>query len=138
MTSVRRGGVTDALLSTTADAERAMDRLENIVNDVLDDVSILSFEELQEIATEIMELAQSKTPVDTGLLVSTAYTSDNGKDTVEVGYDKDGDAPYAIFVHEDLEATHEQGEAKFLERAIDETVPSIVQRIRTKLMEIFG
>jgi hypothetical protein len=131
--SVRRGAITTALVSNQAQADVAMDRLERIVNEIIENIEVLSFEELKEIASEIKELAQEKTPVDTGLLRATAYVSDDGKENVEVGYDRDGDAPYAVFVHENLEANHVNGEAKFLEKAIDETIPTILNRIRTKL-----
>ena len=58
--------------------------------------------------------AQRRTPVDTRNLRGSAYTRKNGDAAVDVGYT----AAYAVFVHEDLEAKHTNGEAKFLENAI--------------------
>jgi hypothetical protein len=44
-------------------------------------------------------------------------TTSGGNITVEVGYA----APYAIYVHEDLQAHHTVGEAKFLSKAVYRT-----------------
>lgn len=38
-------------------------------------------------------------------------------------------APYAIYVHEDLDAIHPIGEAKFMESVIKESAPSMLDRI---------
>jgi hypothetical protein len=43
------------------------------------------------------------------------------------------DVDYAVIVHEDLEAHHEVGQAKFLESTLDESAPFILQRIGAKL-----
>jgi len=74
--------------------------------------------------------AQRRTPVDTGNLKNSAYTdSEGGNDPAAViGYQ----ASYAPFVHEDLEARHDNGEAKFLERALNENQDRIIQTIRKK------
>lgn len=60
--------------------------------------------------------AQRRVPVDTGNLKGSAFTRkahDNPK-AVVVGFG----ASYAIYVHEDLQAFHDDGEAKYLENAI--------------------
>ena len=53
-----------------------------------------------------------RTPKDTGHLRNTAYTEAQGN-KAQVGYS----AEYAVKVHEDLNAKHKIGEAKFLENA---------------------
>jgi hypothetical protein len=62
--------------------------------------------------------AQQLCPVDTGFLQSTGTTSPaelRGNLIVkEIGFG----AEYAIFVHEDMTAHHEVGQAKYLETAI--------------------
>jgi len=58
--------------------------------------------------------SQKLVPIDTGTLRNSAYTRATGKGfgvVVHVGYT----ANYAIFVHENLEAHHIKGIAKFLE-----------------------
>jgi hypothetical protein len=45
----------------------------------------------------------------------------------------DFDAPYAVFVHEDLDAHHKIGHAKFIEQPLRESAPFMTQRIAAKL-----
>lgn len=72
--------------------------------------------------------AQRRVPVDTGNLKGSAFTrkDPNNDRVVETGFN----AAYAIFVHENLEAHHDNGEAKYLENAVtnkqDEVVKAIV------------
>lgn len=42
-------------------------------------------------------------------------------------------APYALIVHEDLEATHDDGEAKFIERPLREAAPYMAERIAKRI-----
>jgi hypothetical protein len=79
--------------------------------------------------------AQKKTPVDTGLLRKSAKTAANGSgfDTeVQVSFSTN----YAIYVHEDLEAYHEVGEAKFLERAATEQKPNIIAMVKQEVSSV--
>lgn len=71
----------------------------------------------------IMTVAKGRTPVDTGALRGSGHvvppeTTAAGA-TVLLGFGGSA-APYAIYVHEDLTARHVVGEAKFLERSVDE------------------
>ncbi len=68
--------------------------------------------------------SQKKTPVDLGNLKAGHYGRTHRKAKSVVG-EVGAVAEYAIYVHEDLEAHHPTGEAKFLERAIDESRPKI-------------
>lgn len=69
--------------------------------------------------------AVKMTPVDTSNLRNSAYIDVDGSERVLVGYT----AAYAPYVHEDLEATHEVGEAKFLEKAIKMNHARIVDEL---------
>jgi hypothetical protein len=42
-------------------------------------------------------------------------------------------APYAIYVHEDLEAIHPIGQAKFLEQTLNESAPYMSSRIAKRI-----
>lgn len=42
-------------------------------------------------------------------------------------------APYAIYVHEDLEAFHDDGEAKFIESVVFESRPHMAERIARRI-----
>lgn len=69
-------------------------------------------------------------PVRTGNLRGSAFTRQDGDNDVLVGYT----ANYAVFVHEDLNATHKPGKtAKFLERVIREKKLEIIEVIKEEL-----
>lgn len=82
-----------------------------------------------------IEMTESKrrVPVDTGSLRASGYVAqperDGNKLSVELGYNKD----YAVYVHENLEALHPHGEAKFLESVLTESAGSMAQRIATRV-----
>lgn len=67
-----------------------------------------------------------RTPKDTGHLRNSIYTNAVGKRKVEVGYT----AEYAPAVHENLEARHPIGEAKFLERAARDKEQEALQAVQ--------
>lgn len=71
--------------------------------------------------------AQRRTPVDTGNLRASAYTRRAQDDAtkVEVGFA----AAYALPVHENLEAHHPVGQAKFLESALVDLADEVVRTI---------
>ena len=50
--------------------------------------------------------------------------------TIEVGGPA---APYAVVVHEDLEAFHPTGQAKYLESTIMQSAPFMLDRISKRL-----
>ena len=87
---------------------------------------------LEEAGRLIEERSRARTPVATGALRDSAYTAAGetaaSDPAVEVGYT----AAYAAFVHEDLEARHETGEAKFLERAVQESEDDVVRIVRER------
>ena len=76
-----------------------------------------------------LELANYYVPKDTGELRDSGYVEAKGK-TAEIGYGKNGRAPYAVFVHENPMFYHEPPtQAKFLQRAMDEDMGSIIGRV---------
>lgn len=80
--------------------------------------------------------AKRRTPVDTGNLRASIHVEPPVRDgrqlyvTIVAGGIP---ASYAIPVHEDLEAFHRVGEAKFLERPLLEAAPHIPARIAARL-----
>lgn len=66
-----------------------------------------------------------RTPKDTGNLRNTAFTQTT-EDGVQVGYTAD----YAPYVHENLESHHPIGEAKFLERAMNDKEAEALELIK--------
>lgn len=75
----------------------------------------------------IQAAAQQRTPVDTGNLKGSAFTrrSPEEENVVETGFG----AAYAVYVHENLEAHHDNGEAKFLENAVVEKREEVLQAV---------
>jgi len=88
----------------------------------------------------LIEMAESmmRTPVKTGALRASHETmppeyTKGGTEisvTIKVGGPA---APYAKVVHEDMEALHRTGEAKFLENTIKESAPFISKRVAARL-----
>ena len=85
-----------------------------------------------------IEMTESKkrVPVDTGALRSSGVVqkpvSDGNATSVTLGYGGPS-VDYAFKVHEDLEAFHKVGQAKYLESVLMESAPNLLQRIANRL-----
>ena len=77
--------------------------------------------ELKRLAEQIAQRARELVPVDTGALLGTIRVEQprkRGRFVAGWAITAGGSsAPYAIYVHEDLAAYHDQGQAKFIESA---------------------
>lgn len=77
-----------------------------------------------------------RTPVDTDTLRSSGFVEEPvrtpRKIYVVLGFGGAAKA-YAIYVHEDLEAFHKVGQAKFAESVLQESAPHMAQRIATRV-----
>lgn len=88
-----------------------------------------------------MTEAKRRTPVDTGALRDSGHVT--GPDvaaqeaTVRLVFGGPA-APYALFVHENLEAFHRVGEAKFLERPLLEAAPHLADRVAARIAREAG
>lgn len=89
---------------------------------------------LQKAGGEIIRVAIPKTPIKTGELRKRSFNEGPLRKkevyTQVIGYEKFADLwdkknAYAVAVHEDLEANHPVGGAKFLENAVIETAPRL-------------
>jgi hypothetical protein len=80
--------------------------------------------------------ARRRTPVKTGLLRSTVRAEGpyikNGVISTAVSAGSAA-ADYALPVHEDLEAHHRVGEAKFIESTLKESAPHMGRRVARRL-----
>ncbi len=78
----------------------------------------------------VMGQSKKNTPVDTGNLKGSHYVqmdvSAAGYPVARIGCT----AEYAIYVHENLEAHHPTGKAKFLEDAFHEKAPEVLEIVR--------
>lgn len=90
-------------------------------------------EVLLEALRPTMDLSDKYAPKDTHTMVNSRYGGVRkrpGGPRAEVGYNRYGEAPYTIFVHEMPQFYHEPPtQYKFLERALDEDTPEIVGRL---------
>lgn len=98
--------------------------------------------ELYAEATGIVEQAKGLVPVDTGTLRSSGYVSEperiGDKVRVEMGFGGAA-APYAVIVHEDLDAFHKVGEALFLGQPFAWAQTGMADRIAAGLRaRLFG
>jgi hypothetical protein len=77
-----------------------------------------------------------ETPVETGALRGSIHAEgpflDGRKITTAVVAGGPA-APYALIVHEDLEAYHKNGEAKFIERPLQESAPHMAERVAKRI-----
>lgn len=90
-------------------------------------------EAMQEALEPTMELSDHYAPKDTHTMVNSRYntvTKNRGNVRAEVGYNRYGQAPYTILVHELPHFYHDPPtQYKFLERAMDEETPELVGRV---------
>lgn len=100
---------------------------EGIANDILPDVMV-------DALRPTLDISNTYCPVETGELRGSGYVEARKRGrsgpTAEIGYGKNGQAPYAVFVHENPVFYHEPPtQAKFLQRAMDEDSGNIMDRI---------
>lgn len=89
----------------------------------------------QETEIETTE-AKRRTPVDTGNLRASVHTEgpEFEGDSIYTQIVAGGvSAPYAIYVHENLEAFHKVGQAKFIESVILESRPFLAARVARRI-----
>jgi hypothetical protein len=80
-----------------------------------------------------------RTPVDTGNLRASIHVEgpiieQNGSVSCAIAAGGPA-APYAVHVHENLEAYHPVGQAKFIEEPLRESAPFLAARIANRLRE---
>ena len=113
-------------------ADEMRRKLERLARQLPDEVGRALYQEAQIEATE----SRKRTPVDTGALRASHDVhkpEQRGRDvsvTISVGGPA---APYAVPVHEDLEAFHKTGQAKFLESTIMESKPYMAGRVAKRI-----
>lgn len=97
-----------------------------------DEVGRALYQEAQIERTESME----RTPVEHGPLKASHEVQEPviKGDDISVAIAVGGPAaPYAIVVHEDLDAFHDVGQAKFLESTINESKPHMARRVGKRI-----
>lgn len=119
---------------TVKGTEKVAARIREVRDKYLEAVAAALYQE----GFDIWREAVQRCPVETGLLRSSAYVAPptgRSNPRVEVGFGTN----YAIAVHENLEAQHPRGgEAKFLERTVDEHMGGYLQRLCDRAQENVG
>jgi hypothetical protein len=89
-------------------------------------------EAAQAVGDDLVRQVRDRTPVATGLLRDSFEARTEAKrDKVVITIGTD--VPYAPFVHENLEAQHEVGDAKFLESVLDEAEPGLMHAVGKRI-----
>jgi len=115
------------------DGENLMrSKLRRIAKDSPDEFARAQYQETQ------VETAESRrrTPFDTGTLRGTVQTEGperQGKHIITSVSAGGPAAPYAVYVHEDLEVEHPHGQAKFIESTLNESAPFMGARIARRI-----
>lgn len=89
----------------------------------------------QEMQVELTEIKRS-TPVKTGALRASETITEPMRSGSSVAITVSAGGPsvdYAWAVHEDLEAFHKTGEAKYIERPLTESLPYLPDRIAKRI-----
>lgn len=79
---------------------------------------------------ELKEM-QRRTPVETGELVDSSDMTEATPKDLSVSFHYD--AEHAVVVHEDLDAFHQVGQAKYMESVLNESSPHIVKRVAKRI-----
>lgn len=89
----------------------------------------------EEAGIEMTE-AKRRTPVDTGALRTSGHVTKpswSGRKVSVNLYFGGPAAPYAIYVHENEDAFHRVGQAKFLESTLNESAPHFAARVSARI-----
>jgi hypothetical protein len=94
----------------------------------------------QEAEVEMTE-AKRRTPVETGALRASGHVQPPVRTRRDVSVRLvfgGAAAGYAIYVHENMEALHNPGQAKFLESVVLESVPYLAARVAARVGKLGG
>jgi Bacteriophage protein of unknown function (DUF646). len=111
-------------------------KLGNTLRKLARDVPGVVAAALYEEAKIEMREAKRRTPVETGALRDSGLVYKPMIDGSMISCTMTFGVPdpyYAIYVHEDLEAHHDVGEAKFLESTLLESAPYMARRIKARI-----
>ena len=95
-----------------------------------------SVQALREEAETIMTESKRRVPVKYGTLKGSGFVEPT-EDGVRLAYGGAA-SDYAIYVHENLDANHPVGEAKYLERPVLEALPGLAERVAKTMIQIRG
>lgn len=115
-----------------SNAEAMIAKIRTIQRSVPQQIAAALYVECQIEATE----SKKRTPVDSGNLRASTMVTDPviTKDGISCSIVVGGvAAPYAVYVHENLEALHDVGQAKFLESTLLESRQFMAARVAKRV-----
>ena len=120
-----------SLIRNQAQAAKGMEQIKKVLEAKLREAVILTKEGVEDVVKEIEFESNLRVPVDTRTLMDSSYKQvidlGGGKVVGEVGYDRNGEAPYASYVHE-INANHSIGQWKLLlagSNAVETKIPRL-------------
>ncbi len=120
---------------------RGVSELDRHIRDMSNKVSTVAGRALREEAEIEMTEAKRRTPVDTGALRASGRVEGPqlaaGDVYVTLSFGGPA-APYALFVHENLDAYHKVGQAKYLESTLNESRPHMASRLAKRIGKLMG
>lgn len=123
-------------------ANEAMRKIMADLQYIIDETENTTPEIMKQALEPTLELSAKYCPKDTNRLVNSRYlevTSFRGKPAVEMGYAKGGNPDYAAYVHEMVQIPHKDPtQAKFLERAVNEDIGNIIDRVVLGYNQLLG
>lgn len=102
--------------------------IDTVIKDVNKVLTKTQYDNAQAILTRAKEL----TPKDTHALEKSGTITPNGKFEHIVSFN----TPYALQVHEDIEAIHKNGQAKYLEQAAQEQYVICFNKLKASLHNV--
>lgn len=109
-----------------------IEKLQNMLKTGGKQATIATARALYSEANKIFIDSQAQVPIDTGALRASGIVTKpyvvGTTATVQISYGGAA-APYAVIVHEDLEANHPVGKAKFLEDPLTQAIPNLTKNV---------
>lgn len=109
-----------------------MEKLQNMLKVGGQQATIATARALYTEANKVFFDSQAQVPIDTGALRASGIVTKpyvvGTTATVQISYGGAA-APYAVIVHEDLEANHTVGKAKYLEDPLSQAIPTIANSV---------
>lgn len=131
-----------SLVGSTLDTRRALKRVVDTINDIIDSVEGSTADAIEYATLPILQRANKYVPKDTRALANSQYQETRtfrGRVVTELGYALGGKPDYAVWVHEIASYEHEPPTRyKFLQAAITEKLPEVRPRLIKYLQESSG
>lgn len=106
-----------------------INQVTNFFKQYLKNVDRILEEENMEGAKMVLDDSKKLAPKNSGTMIRETDINKVNEKELEVRYNTD----YSLYVHEDLERRHENGEPKFLEKATLKDAPKIFKKVADRV-----